>query len=1050
MNIEIAKNRYSSVLNVDVISNSQEDFLATHVPVKNLIVSDHFHLNSEDMKKTLSEKEVYDRLIVPNDQDQFVLVVGESGSGKSHLIRWFDAKMESNKTEDETVLFIRRYDNTLKGTIRQLLSMPEVKNIENKEVYDRLCNSNIVVDEKELKNTIYHNYLIKIESDVEKGGASYGLPHYYKKAFSALMANSEFKDKIIMKDDGPIDRIYEKIAENRSKVINEENAEFKESDFDIDYDLYNAICTYGDRLATSALKKIYSNDEKGDEIKHDICNYLNSFSDSVIQNCIGLEPGDLREVFMDIRKELYREGKNLTLFIEDVTSLTGINAALIDCLTTTNTGMNENEHLCRINSVLGCTNGYFQDKFPDNYKQRVTYFITVQSSIFDNNKSELVEFFAKYLNTVSLPESVLTDWKNNGAREDEYPIHEVTSGDGWDYYTLANGRKINLFPFTKHAITNLYKRQKPNERTPRFLIRDIIQKFVIQALSDLEHFPDAKISIDKNPTLSTRIMNSTGGISEADKYRLRDFMYAWGDGTNNVTIHNKLKCIGGIPECVYQQLNLPIVEGELKTEEENVQDDSESEDAIPVPDETDKKTSAKVQKIMNIVDQWINDKGKSINVSSNVGETRILKEAKAMINNFIFQSIDWQNEGLSNNLVNKTITNNIVTLERQTKKDTALITLPANTETRGLIEAGVRWSIEGNESWNFPGANDNILRLEIWLEKNKKKIIDEVRFYRGADGKKYEAAYFKYAAAAEYLRIIVNGHLTTYTSPSNLPEYMPFNSECNDLNSEPKEEMDTFHTKEWKSFRQTLNTSNGNAEEARKVVLSYYNLIQGDVKTNSKVYTINEAEYLKAVRAVFSHGLIYKENELQLDDPFKNRKIFSEYLNRITSLIPGVIEVEKANISEMLNYLRNEINFENDISKQVKSLCSSIMSMYHYMDSCGISASLDSDQKTPGECKNHADKIASAINTAVDIEKSDDEIRSLLLLSRNPLYWLTKFTNVVKEANQIIDQGKDQIDAKLSQIEGDSNKEFTDEQEQRNAYLNTCEQIISEVFDHAD
>lgn len=47
-----------------------------------------------------------------------------------------------------------------------------------------------------------------------------------------------------------------------------------------------------------------------------LSDYMNQYVSIVIQRCAGIEPGDFEQVFMDIRKELYRLGKNLTLFIE--------------------------------------------------------------------------------------------------------------------------------------------------------------------------------------------------------------------------------------------------------------------------------------------------------------------------------------------------------------------------------------------------------------------------------------------------------------------------------------------------------------------------------------------------------------------------------------------------------------------------------------------------------------------------------------------------------------------------------------------------------------
>ena len=68
---------------------------------------------------------------------------------------------------------------------------------------------------------------------------------------------------------------------------------------------------------------------------------------------------------MEIRKEIKRQGKNLTLLIEDITAFTGVNVALLNVLTTEHTGMYESQELCRISSIVGTTEKYFNVNFMD-------------------------------------------------------------------------------------------------------------------------------------------------------------------------------------------------------------------------------------------------------------------------------------------------------------------------------------------------------------------------------------------------------------------------------------------------------------------------------------------------------------------------------------------------------------------------------------------------------------------------------------------------------------------------------------------------------------
>ena len=61
MNIEVALQRYKDVFLPDVIDNSQGDFLAKHVPMRNLLLIDHDEPTDNDKKNPLTEKDIYMR-----------------------------------------------------------------------------------------------------------------------------------------------------------------------------------------------------------------------------------------------------------------------------------------------------------------------------------------------------------------------------------------------------------------------------------------------------------------------------------------------------------------------------------------------------------------------------------------------------------------------------------------------------------------------------------------------------------------------------------------------------------------------------------------------------------------------------------------------------------------------------------------------------------------------------------------------------------------------------------------------------------------------------
>ena len=136
------------------VTVSQGDFLATHVEIKKLVLLNKFEFMPTSKTYT-TEEDIYKNYIInPSNRHQFIVVYGQGGTGKPHLIRWFEARYKADQPDNEVVLFVRRSDNTLKGTIRQLLDKPEVQNIENKEIIKRLANASVAVPEDKLKDMI--------------------------------------------------------------------------------------------------------------------------------------------------------------------------------------------------------------------------------------------------------------------------------------------------------------------------------------------------------------------------------------------------------------------------------------------------------------------------------------------------------------------------------------------------------------------------------------------------------------------------------------------------------------------------------------------------------------------------------------------------------------------------------------------------------------------------------------------------------------------------------------------------------------------------------
>lgn len=1023
----IASERIASVIKPDSITVLQGDFLATHVALDKLYLLDKFEYTPSE-KKNYSEEEVYQKYICnPENRHQFIAVYGKSGTGKSHLIRWFETRFEQEKPENEVILFIRRSDNTLKGTIRQLLEKPEVQEIANREVYERLVRASASVDEEKLKDMIYHNFIIEIAHD--DSSHSVELTNVKRKRLEALL-NNEVMHSRLMESNGPIDRMYSKVAETTKLVDRDTVAEFRAEDFYISADFYEEMLSAGaDRKSEQMARELMA-DESGPEEAAKLAVYLNQFVNDVIQRCAGIEPGDFRQIFQDIRKELYRLGKNLTLFIEDVTSFTGVDDALLDALIVEHTGMNEGEHLCRISSIVGTTNDYLQNNFRDNHKDRITKCVYIPTDAM--SEAGLFEFVGRYLNVMSLPESVVSDWAKNQARPEDYPVHEVKEGAAWEFVEIADGKKLCLYPFTKNSIRYLYNEKlSVGFRTPRYIIRDLIEPIVTDILNNPMDFPSGKYTAGADPTIANLIRSQVKDVKQRE--RLRAFLCIWGNGQPDQYTEDGVTYISGIRKDILEELNLPIISltevSAPQQEAATVVESKKSTVILPEKREPEVVTSVSAQmqeKVGAATDalmQW--SSGKKIDVSANVGTSGVLRAALEDMNAFLFSAIDWQAEGISMDHVNKVKKTSvkIVALENQTK-GTGLYYMPADIESVIVIGAFVRWRQYGKSSWNYePDADRDAYFVTSWAHKIHRTFVELVR----AETKE-KVPYIDAAMMTEIYRMILCGEVQGQTLRSFSMQTL-LESSCK------KVPGNTSHSREWLDLA-SLVARDG--ETMHETVRQYFNIVQGG---GGSIVVLNEPAFNEKLSRLKNKKLQIPEEKLNLEDPVKLRRDVYAKAKDIMDRVDKVAqkELEKAylilqDIYEC--YGCDEIE-EDDINDFVET------TGQFYAEANNSRINIQAITQQIDAIKKTAKQIAKAIRLVEDAREATDALTILLTFSGDPISRLIPFQELLKRVKSTAQTVQTKVAERMAALgETDSAISATDRYYAENVVISKWKEFL--------
>lgn len=987
MDLNIARERLTSVVKPDSITASQGDFLATHVAIKKLHVLNKFDILPNGGKNH-SEEAVFEKYILnPHNKHQFITVYGQSGTGKSHLIRWFETRFKQQKPENEVVLFIRRSDNTLKGTIRQLLEKKEVQGIANKEIYDRLVKASVSLDENKLKDTIYHNFIIEIRNDDDE--RSIKITNVKRKRLEAFLNNDVVHNYLLL-GNGPIERMYSKIAEH-SLVDRDIIAQFKPEDFFISTDLYDDIQNAGaDPKAIKMARELMA-DESGANEANKLADYLNQFVNDVIQRCAGIEPGDFRQIFQDIRKELFRVGKNLTLFIEDVTSFTGVDDALLDALLVEHTGMNTADNICRISSIVGTTSNYFQNNFRDNHKDRITQYIYIPNNVFD--ESDIFEFIGRYLNTMSLPETTIATWMNDHANPIDYPIHELKEGENWESISIESNKKLYLYPFTKNSIRYFYTNTLTRgHQTPRYIIRDIIEPVMNDILNNRENFPSQIHSIVKIDTTLNYIVDSQ--IKDKPQAaRLMRFLSIWGDGKAEKKIKNNIMHIADVSIEILEELHLPSI-----TLSENKQQFEKTEPEITndlVPDRDTKpmsevslKNQERINNANKTLTRWTD--GNQIDVSATVGTAGILRAAQGDMCAYLFTSINWQAEGISMDNISKIKAGktSLIMFENQTKGE-GFYTLPSNFESLNVISAFIRWHEYGNQSWDYIDADFDAYLVTSWSSKIKDTLVKEIDISSDSS----EISYIEAAILAEMFSIILCGKFRE-RSLKNLTSKYLFDTKS--INPEK-----TNHTKEWNSLVSLL-LQRGADKINRDTIRQFFNIIQGD---GGSMVVLDEPNLSKIFRKIKTSRLMIPDN-LQTQDSVKLRRDVFAYLKDIDDRIGSVVKAEVANAYLVIQVIYNQFNTDEIDEDDILEFVSKTKVFYSEVNNTQINIGIVSTDLV----NKNAKQITKAINDIGEILDQEDELKILMTFSRDPVSDLKPLvdlllqldTDIMKVENQLI------------------------------------------------
>lgn len=999
-------------IKTDDMATEDAYFMATHMPFSQLEV--YFGGKTETKPKIMTEDEVFDNLVWnPQNEHRMIIVRGGNGTGKSHLIRYLKAKLENSAStiynpDKEQLIFLRRLNNSVRGVFSQLIEQQVIKDPNVEKKLRKFINSSDSKDEASFKTEILFAYVAAVSNDTS--GSIY--KSVVCRDIASYLSDSRVKERLL-REGGAIARCYNVITAPSNQVL-QDTTVFSVEDFLDDRgktSIIKAVKRQGDPQASDFASTLLEDDSEITKL----VNYLNRFTREVIQRCADISSESTKSVFEQLRRDLKRQGKNLTLFIEDFTGFTGIDSELITVLSTEHGG--DYADLCRVTAIIGITNDYF-DQFRDNFKDRVTHQISVTDKSYGTSDF-LVQMTGRYLNAIYCDPDALREWEKNGANIDELPISDFAPPCAWE--TVRIGKKdVTLYPFNSKSLIAMYDGLLT--KSPRSFLKEIIREHLKEYFNGKIYEEDWEFPSNPKNVLMRNGSQSSGidrieGLTSNDKNRLKAVFALWADGTaTGVREIDGTITFGGVDKAFLDDIGLsqftgigPILDKATGNDvipspepEKRTGNDEPSIPAPPKPKPVDKATQD-YTRFKNDIDAWF---------TSNA-PLQYHADYRKMIQAFICGdnkqcgAINWQDIGIPAYIASERLNDSsYIFIEGQdntANPDKALVRMDRSAESRDALLALVE--LRYAKGWNFTGSVYFQQRLITWLERNKPAIIQNVLATESAQE---QLPILKWCLALQYLRAKILGRKVDTSTPIKAVESLlvPFE----------KDNGVVRETQAWNDLNHFVLSRNAEFDSAltmlQRASATTMGSIQFSKDTNDKRF-YRADELLDAVDDLIECNW---DIESELPTIIPEKHLLFNPATLLKSLYPKVRTVmvaEKEQADAVIDKLKEFIGDLNQNNLVIT--LSSIQDLFIVFSTNGILGSSELRTKFEKPPIETARNVMKSVNVLTS-QDNNTAMKQLSAYSENALHSLCEFLRDIQTIAHLAEQEEAKAQKELVKI----------------------------------
>lgn len=1009
-------------IKTDDMATEDAYFMSTHMPFSALELFRGGYYEEGKMPaptKLLSEDEVFEQLIYNPDNDHRMIIVrGNHGTGKSHLIRYLKGKFERSPSTvynpaTEQLVFLRRLNNSVRGAFSQLLEQDAIKDPDVADKLRKFVASSDSKDEDAFKTEILYAYIAAVRNDLS--GETYKAVRC--RDIASYLADSRVSEHLL-REGGAISKCYNVITAPSNQIL-EDTTTFTEEDFKVKK-IIRAVKNQGDPQASLFASTIYDED---DEITK-LINYLNGFTREVVQHCADISSENAETIFAQLRRDLKKQGKNLTIFIEDFTGFTGIDQELITALSYEHGG--DYQDLCRVTSVIGITNDYYY-AFKGNFKDRVTHQIEVTDRSYGTDEF-IVQMAARYLNAIYCDPAELRSWNAAGAELSELPVGDFKPPCAWETATIE-GKEVTLYPFNRHALLALY--ESLATKSPRMFLKNVIRAQLKEYFDgkDGEQYGDSwffpanpsniQMAVDPHSSSIDRLEN----ITPADKNRLKAVFAIWGDGSaTGIKEADGSLWFGGLRQAFLSDIGLNAFTGigaivdkstgqavapEVKpTAGSSNGTSGEQKTAAPEPPKptpVDAATKTYL-KYKNDITAWFT-KNETLKFDVDYrGWLRVFIKGTDHPKTAQPGVINWQDMGISAYIAEERLSDlgcyYIDDQSSPTNINKAIVFMDRSAESRDALMA--LNELNYAKGWDFEGAAYYQQRLITWLERRKATIVENV-----ISTKKEEDALpvLEWCLTIQYLKARILGQKINTESPYTVIESLFTNFK--------KDDKIKRNTKEWNDLILFVQNRASDFDAALTFLQRASRAIMGavhlSVDSNTKA-CFRADELVVAVEKLMAADWDI-ESELPATIPPKH--LLYNHAALLKTLYPNIRKAMAADTQDATGVVKQLEGYVGELTQQnLLTTLSAIQEMFSVFGSNGVIGSTDLKVKYEKAPIDTATAILSYVAMIKDAAEKSPVVQ-LSAYSSNPLNALHEFLADFKT-----------IEEKAQEEEAKANKEI--------------------------